>query len=88
MNQNRRSFLNFVRQRNARPDDTWLHVNRTAMACRFEVTLPGSEQSGVLAATEALDVVDTLIKGEQHLRSLGPEYLPRIGISGSIPRQW
>jgi len=24
-------------------------------------------------------VVDTLIKGEQHLRSLGPEYLPRIG---------
>ena len=33
-----------------------------------------------MALTEALDVVDTLIKGEDHLRSLGPEYLPRIGI--------
>jgi hypothetical protein len=33
---------------------------------------------GFIALTEALDVVDTLIKGEQHLRSLGPEYLPRI----------
>ncbi|WP_275187040.1 hypothetical protein [Bradyrhizobium sp. CSA112] len=30
--------------------------------------------------TEALDVVDTLIKGEDHLRSLGLEYLPRIGV--------
>ena len=60
MHQNRRSFLNFVRQRSPRPDDTWLHVNRTAMACRFEVTLPGSEQNGVVAATKALDVVDRL----------------------------
>ncbi|WP_312014674.1 MULTISPECIES: hypothetical protein [unclassified Bradyrhizobium] len=34
---------------------------------------------GLIALTEALDVVDTLIKGEQHLRFLGPEYLPRIG---------
>jgi hypothetical protein len=32
-----------------------------------------------VALTEALDVIDTLIKGEQHLRSLGPEYLLRIG---------
>ena len=35
---------------------------------------------GFVALTEALDVVDTLIKGEDHLRSLGFEYLPRIGI--------
>ena len=35
---------------------------------------------GFIALTEALDVVDTLIKGEQHLRSLGPEYLPRIAV--------
>lgn len=34
---------------------------------------------GLIALTEALDVLDTLIKGEQHLRFLGPEYLPRIG---------
>ena len=36
--------------------------------------------SALWPLTEALDVVDTLIKGEDHLRSLGPEYLPRIGI--------
>jgi hypothetical protein len=35
---------------------------------------------GFVALTESLDVVDTLIKGEDHLRSLGLEYLPRIGI--------
>ncbi len=34
---------------------------------------------GFVAFTEALDVVDTLIKGQDHLRSLGPEYLLRIG---------
>ena len=33
-----------------------------------------------MALTEALDVVDTLIKGDGHLQSLGLEYLPRIGI--------
>jgi FAD:protein FMN transferase len=58
--QTRRNFLNFVRQRSPRADDCWLHVNRTAMACRFEVTLPGSEENGVVAATEALDEVDRL----------------------------
>jgi len=31
-----------------------------------------------VALTELLDVVDTLIKGEQHLRALGPEYIGRI----------
>jgi hypothetical protein len=35
---------------------------------------------GFVALTEALDVVDTLIKGDGHLQSLGLEYLPRIGI--------
>ena len=35
---------------------------------------------GFVALTEALDVVDTFIKGDGHLQSLGPEYLPRIGI--------
>jgi hypothetical protein len=33
-----------------------------------------------VALAEALDVVDTLIKGQAHLQSLGLEYLPRIGI--------
>jgi hypothetical protein len=33
---------------------------------------------GIVALTELLDVVDTLIKGEAHFRALGPEYLARI----------
>ena len=57
---NRRSFLNLIARSEPRTDDSWLHVSRTAMACRFEVTLPRSEESGVIAATEALDEVDRL----------------------------
>ena len=34
---------------------------------------------GFAALTESLDVIDTLIKGEAHLRSLGPEYLVATG---------
>ena len=33
----------------------------------------------LVALTEALDVVDTWIKGPEHLRSLGPEYFLLIG---------
>ena len=35
---------------------------------------------GFAALTEALDVVDTLIKGEAHLQSLGLEYLVAAGV--------
>jgi hypothetical protein len=35
---------------------------------------------GFAALTEALDVVDTWIKGDAHLQSFGPEYLASIGI--------
>jgi thiamine biosynthesis lipoprotein len=56
----RRSFLNLIARSEPRADDCWLHVNRTAMACRFEVTLPAAEELGVTAATEALDEVDRL----------------------------
>ena len=60
MQTNRRSFLNLLARSERPTDDCWLHVNRTAMACRFEVTLPGTEEGGVNAATEALDEVDRL----------------------------
>ena len=60
MQQNRRSFLNFVRPSTPRIDECWLHVNRMAMACKFEVTLPQSEEAGVVPATEALDEIDRL----------------------------
>lgn len=55
---NRREFLK------ASPplpsDGYWLHVNRSAMACRFEVTLPMTDQAGVRIASQALDTIDRL----------------------------
>jgi thiamine biosynthesis lipoprotein len=60
MRGNRRSFLNFVRQGTPAVDKCWLHINRTAMACKFEVTLPMSEETGVAVASDALDEIDRL----------------------------
>ena len=42
--------------------------------------MPVQLEVAILAADARPPVVDTLIKGEDHLRSLGFEYLPRIGI--------
>ena len=57
---NRRDFLKFNPSRHASPEGYWLHINRQAMACRFEVTLPIWDQAGVLVARHALDEVDRL----------------------------
>jgi hypothetical protein len=35
---------------------------------------------GFAALTEALDVIDTWIKGDAHLQSFGPEYLISVGV--------
>ncbi|MCM3874100.1 MAG: FAD:protein FMN transferase, partial [Pyrinomonadaceae bacterium] len=56
----RRSFLNFIEGNKPEPKDWWLHVNRTAMACRFEVTLPVGDRAGVAVATDALNQIDRL----------------------------
>lgn len=56
----RRTFLNFIEVKQSRPQAWWLHVNRTAMACRFEVTLPMRDQAGVAVATDALNQIDRL----------------------------
>jgi thiamine biosynthesis lipoprotein len=55
----RRGFLNFSAKR---PETAgfWLHVNRSAMACRFEVTLPVTDRAGVAVATDALNLIDEL----------------------------
>ncbi|MBS1813143.1 MAG: FAD:protein FMN transferase [Acidobacteria bacterium] len=53
----RREFLKAVPSPPATDDGYWLHVHRTAMACRFEVTLPMAEQAGVQVATNALEDV-------------------------------
>ena len=60
MRQNRRNFLNLLARSEPRAASYWLHVNRTAMACRFEVTMRQSEETGIAAATEALDEIDRL----------------------------
>ncbi|MBO0860772.1 MAG: FAD:protein FMN transferase [Chloracidobacterium sp.] len=56
----RRAFLNFSTFRLAPTTGYLQHVNRAAMACRFEVTLPLEDQAGVSAASQALDEVDRL----------------------------
>jgi FAD:protein FMN transferase len=58
--QSRRSFFNFVQDRIPAPVDSWLHISRDAMACRFEVTVAASAEQGIATATEALDEIDRL----------------------------
>ena len=60
MERNRRSFLSLLARSETPKNECWLHVNRTAMACKFEVTLPHSEVNGVIAASTALDEIDRL----------------------------
>lgn len=55
----RRGFLS-IAEKKPEPTGFWLHVNRTAMACRFEVTLPIGDEAGVTVATSALNLIDEL----------------------------
>ena len=56
----RRAFLNLSGARPAPTSGYWQHISRTAMACRFEITLPLTDASGVRVATAALDAVEQL----------------------------
>ena len=58
----RRAFLSLRQNRVAPTEEFWLHVNRKAMACRFEVTLHQSTECGVSIASEALDEVEAIEK--------------------------
>lgn len=58
----RRAFLSLRQSRVASTEEYWLHVNRKAMACRFEVTLPQSTECGVSIASEALGEVEEIEK--------------------------
>jgi thiamine biosynthesis lipoprotein len=60
MRHTRRNFLNLLARSEPRAASYWLHVNRTAMACRFEMTIRQTEETGIAAATEALDEIDRL----------------------------
>lgn len=56
----RREILKLTPKQTDRSDAYWLHVSRTAMACRFEITLPVQEQSGVKAASAVLSEAERL----------------------------
>ncbi|MBK9314504.1 MAG: FAD:protein FMN transferase [Acidobacteria bacterium] len=56
----RREILKLAPKQTDRSDAYWLHVSRTAMACRFEITLPVQEQSGVKAASAVLSEAERL----------------------------
>jgi thiamine biosynthesis lipoprotein len=57
----RRQLLTFnVGSQDDADSDHWIHVHRTAMACRFEVILPGEAARHVDAARRALDEADRL----------------------------
>jgi thiamine biosynthesis lipoprotein len=53
----RRALFGLLRPRSA-DSGRWLKVHRTAMACRFEVTLPPEDAGHLDAARAALDEVD------------------------------
>ena len=54
----RRELLKFSGIRSASRDGYWLHLSRTAMACRFEATLPITDRGGAPAARNALATAD------------------------------
>lgn len=56
----RRELLKFSASRKALPGGYWLNLSRPAMACRFEVTLPISDQAGLPIARDALAEADRL----------------------------
>ncbi len=56
----RRAFLKLSGARPAPVNGYWQHISRTAMACRFEITMPLGQANGVRVASAALDEVERL----------------------------
>jgi thiamine biosynthesis lipoprotein len=81
----RRSFLDFAARPKPPDNELWLHINRDAMACRFEVTLPLSERAGVAIATDALNEVERLEDQLTVFRdSSEVSYVNRYAASGPV----
>ena len=57
---NRRDFIRVQPRASVPRPAHWMHVSRTAMACRFEVTFGANEPAGVTAAQRALDEIDAV----------------------------
>ncbi len=56
----RRDFFRIPTSQPPPREGYWLHVHRSAMACRFEVTLSMAERSGVPIAQSALDEIERI----------------------------
>jgi len=56
----RRDLFGLDFSRRSQPATSWLRVHRTAMACRFEVTLPPADAGQVDAARDALNEADRI----------------------------
>ncbi len=83
----RRGVLGLARQRGTDPPSQghWLRVFRRAMACRFEVTLPGEHASGVAAATSALAEADRLESALSIFRPTSElSHVNQLGATGPI----
>jgi len=56
----RREFLSFGSRSGPADTEFWIRVRRSAMASRFEITLPDGAAGDIPAAREALDEVDAI----------------------------
>lgn len=56
----RRQFLKFSPSPVPPTENYWLHISRAVMACRFEITVPVWQSSGVSFANQALDEAERL----------------------------
>ena len=56
----RRSLFALDFSGRSRPADGWVRIHRTAMACRFEITLAPADRAHVAAARKALDESERL----------------------------
>jgi FAD:protein FMN transferase len=56
----RRKFFSSSHSKEKQPKGYWIHINREAMACRFEITLPSTEEAHIGIAQDSLHEIDKL----------------------------
>jgi FAD:protein FMN transferase len=83
----RRGILGLERGREDRPlaPGHWIRVFRRAMACRFEVTLPGEHAAAIAAARSALEEADRLEDALSIFRATSElSQLNQLGATGPV----
>ena len=82
----RRGFLSFSSDRDPADTEFWIRVHRTAMACRFEIILPGDAAGDIGAAREALDAIDAIEAALSIYREDSQvAALNRLAADGAVP---